>query len=247
MQAEKIEPADQELLLMKGVVYKNLDDYRNALKYFNRVTDNSLKREAYLEIGESYLQLGNRSKAMEFIKKAEKSGNRAAAKLLAGIYYDSGDTNKAINYYKKVIALDKKDVESMSKLGYIYKEKGDLPTALRYFQRCLKHISDHNEKSMIQDEVYYIKQNMPHSSAPASAPKAETSDSQEAIEEAEDLYEEGMYIIDDDPEEAKRLFQEVMKTVSKNNEFYKKASKALNKINAKEEQKQKDQKDGEEE
>ena len=245
--AEKIEPADQELLLMKGVVYKNLDDYRNALKYFNRVTDNSLKREAYLEIGESYLQLGNRSKAMEFIKKAEKSGNRAAAKLLAGIYYDSGDTNKAINYYKKVIALDKKDVESMSKLGYIYKEKGDLPTALRYFQRCLKHISDHNEKNMIQDEVYYIKQNMPHSSAPASAPKAETSDSQEAIEEAEDLYEEGMYIIDDDPEEAKRLFQEVMKTVSKNNEFYKKASKALNKINAKEEQKQKDQKDGEEE
>ncbi|MBQ4437550.1 zinc-ribbon domain-containing protein [bacterium] len=243
--AEKIDPADQDLLLMKGVVYKNLDDYRSALKYFNRVTDNSLKKDAYLEIGESYLQLGNRSKAMDYLKKAEKSGNRGAVKLLAGIYYESGDINKAINYYKKVLAGNKKDVDSMSKLGYIYKERGDLPTALRYFQRCLKNISDPNEKSMIQDEVYYIKQNMPQSSAPA--PKAaKEGDSEEAIEEAEDLYEEGLYVMDDDPEEAERLFQEVMKTVSKNNEFYKKAQKALNKINSRE-KKQEEQKAGEEE
>ena len=242
--AEKIDPADQDLLLMKGVIYKNLDDYRSALKYFNRVTNNSLKKDAYLEIGESYLQLGNRSKALDYLKKAEKSGNRDAVKLLAGIYYESGDINKAINYYKKVLAGNKKDVDSMSKLGYIYKERGDLPTALRYFQRCLKNISDPNEKSMIQDEVYYIKQNMPQSSAPA--PKAaKEGDSEEAVEEAEDLYEEGMYVIEDDPEEAERLFQEVMKTVSKNNEFYKKAQKALNKINSEERKKQEDQNAGE--
>jgi len=249
--AEKIDPSDQELLLMKGVVYKNLDDYRNALKYFNRVTDNSLKKEAYLEIGESYLQLGNRNKALDYLKKAEKSASRGAAKLLAGIFYESGDTNKAITYYKKVLASDKKDVDSMSKLGYIYKEKGDLPTALRYFQRALKHVSDHNEKSMIQDEVYYIKQNMPQAPAATSGAKpkaAKDSDSEEAIEEAEELYEDGMYVIDEDPEEAKRLFQEVMKTVSKNNEFYKKAQKALNKINAEESKKQKEeQKEDEEE
>lgn len=186
--AEKIDPADQELLLMKGVIYKNLDDYRSALRYFNKVTDKSLLKEAYLEIGESYSQLGSRGKAMEYLKKAEQSGNRAAVKLLAGIYYESGDINKAITYYKKVLAGDKKDVDSMSKLGYIYKERGDLPTALRYFQRCLKHISDHNERSMIQDEVYYIKQNMPQNeTAPSkkhSNPKAEEGeDEEDEIEE----------------------------------------------------------------
>ncbi len=241
--AEKIDPADQELLLMKGVVYKNLDDYRNALKYFNRVTDKSLKKEAYLEIGESYLQLNNRGKAMEYLKKAEKSGNRGAAKLIAGIYYDEGDINKAIIYYKKVLAYDKKDVDAMSKLAYIYKERGSLSEAVKYFKRCLKYTSDHNEKKMIENEIYYIKQSMPP--APASAPKAkpkakESDDPEDAVEEAEDLYEEGMYVIDEDPEEAKRLFQEVMKTVSKNNEFYKKALKALNKIEAGQEKKQKE-------
>ena len=238
--AEKIDPSDQELLLMKGVIYKNLDEYHNALKYFNKVTDKSLLKEAYLEIGESYRQLGKNAKAMEYLKKAEKSGNREAVKLLAGTFYESGDTNKAITYYKKVLANDKKDVDSMSKLGYIYKEKGDLPTALRYFQRALKHVSDYNEKSMIQDEVYYIKQNMPQSSSPSSN-AGKDGDSEEAVEEAEDLYEEGMYVIDEDPEEAKKLFQKVMKTVSKNNEFYKKAQKALNKINAEGEKKQKEE------
>ncbi len=251
--AEKLDPGDQDLMLMKGVVHKNLDEYQDAIRCFNKVTDKSLLKEAYLEIGESYLQLGKRSKAMDYLKKAERSGNRAAVKLLAGMYYDSGDTNKAINYYKKVLAGDRKDVDSMSKLGYIYKEKGSLAEALRYFKRCLKYVDNYNEKKMIEDEVYYIKQNLPPSSTKPSekpgrsqngtpASKAETEDPEEATEEAEDLYEEGMYVIDDDPEEAKRLFQEVMKTVSKNNKFYKKAAKALEKIES-EEKKRNEQKE----
>ena len=256
--AEKIEPGDQDLLLMKGIVHKNLDEYMDALKCFNRVTDRALLREAYLEIGESYLQLGKRAKALDYLKKAERSGNRAAVKLLAGIYYDSGDTNKAINYYKKVLAYDKKDVDSMSKLAYIYKEKGSLSEALRYFKRCLKYAGSYNEKKMIEDEIYYIKQSMPQSSAPAQkAAKSDSKgdsrgdtggDSEEANEEAEDLYEEAMYVIDDDPEEAKQLFQEIMKTVSKNNKFYKKAAKAIEKIEAEQKAKQKnDEKEDKEE
>ena len=238
--AEKIDSSDQDLLLMKGIVHKNLDEYMDALRCFNRVTDKSLLKEAYLEIGESYLQLGKRTKAMDYLKKAERSGSRAAVKLLAGMYYDSGDTNKAINYYKKVLLSDKKDVDSMSKLGYIYKEKGNLSEALRYFKRCLKYTGSYNEKKMIEDEIYYIKQSMPQSSSPApkAAKSASKEDSDEAVEEAEDLYEEGMYVIDEDPEEAKRLFQEVMKTVSKNNKFYKKSAKAIEKINAGQDKKQ---------
>ena len=196
------------------------------------------------------MQLGKRKEAMEYLKKAEKSGNRGAVKLLAGIYYESGDINKAINYYKKVLAGNKKDVDSMSKLGYIYKERGSYSEALKYFKRCLKYTSDYNEKKMIENELYYIKQNMPPAPASSSKakPKAKGSDSEEAIEEAEDLYEDGMFVIEEDPEEAKKLFQEVMKTVSKDNEFYKKAQKALNKINAEESKKQKEnEKEDEEE
>lgn len=186
--AEKIDPHDQDLLLMKGVIYKNLDDYRNALKYFNRVTNKSLKKEAYLEIGESYMQLGRRKEAMEYFKKAEKSGNHAAEKPIANMLYEDGKIDQAINYFKKVLRHDKNDLDAMSKLGYIYKERGSLSEALKYFKRCMKYTTDYNEKKMIEDEVYYIQQNLPKNTT-ANTEKKQEQPSEKA-EEAEETEED---------------------------------------------------------
>lgn len=185
--AEKIDPHDQDLLLMKGVIYKNLDDYRSALKYFNRVTNKSLKKEAYLEIGESYMQLGKRKEAMEYFKKAEKSGNSAAERQIAIMLYEDGQIDKAISYFKKVLRHDKNDIEAMRQLGYIYKEREELSKALSYFKLYLKKVTDYNEKKMIEDEVYYIQQNLPKNT-PATPEKkheqpSENVDETEAEEE----------------------------------------------------------------
>ena len=226
--AEKIDPTDQDLLLMKGVIYKNLDDYRNALKYFNRVTIKSLKKEAYLEIGESYLQLGKRKEALEYMKKAEKSGNRAAQKFIANILYENGKTDEAIAYFKKVLGHNKNDMDALRQLGYIYKEKGENAKALSYFKLYLKKVTDHNEREMIENDVYYLQQSLPQGK---SVQEAEIEEDQEALKEKiQDLYEDGKDLMEDDPEEAKRLFQEVMKLAPKGSEYFKKAFKAFNKI-----------------
>ena len=55
-------------------------------------------------------------------------------------------------------------------------------------------------------------------------------DQESLNERIQDLYEEGKDLREDDPEEAKKLFQEVMKIAPKGSEYYKKASKALNKL-----------------
>ena len=229
--AEKIDPNDQDLLLMKGVIYKNLDDYRNALKYFNKVTNKSLKREAYLEIGESYLQLGKRKDAMEYLKKAEKSGNRAAEKHIAAILYENGNIDQAISYFKKVLSHNKNDMDALRQLGYIYKERGENAKALYYFKLYLKKVTDHNEREMIENDVYYLQQSLPQGKP---VKEADLEEDQESLNERiEDLYEEGKDLMEDDPEEAKKLFQEVMKIAPKGNEYYKKAFKAFNKLNQK--------------
>jgi len=186
--AEKLDPQDQDLLLMKGIIYKNLDDYRNALKYFNRVTNKSLKKEAYLEIGESYMQLGKRKEAMSYFKKAEKSGNHAADKQIALILYEEGKTDQAINYFKKVLRHDKNDIEAMRQLGYIYKEREEFSKALAYFKLYLKKVTDYNEKKMIEDEVYYIQQNLPKNTAPSHENKQKIQ--KENVDEPEDEIEE---------------------------------------------------------
>ena len=253
--AEKIDPTDQDLLLMKGVVYKNLDDYRNAIKYFNKVTDKALKKEAYLEIGESYWQLNNPKKALQYLQKALQSGNRDAEKLIASIFYDSGEINKSIIYYKRALKHNKNDAESLRKLGYIYKEREEISKAISYFRRYLKTIHDSNEKRMIEDEIYFLQQNLPQQ------PQVNTNVQRkevEADEEGEDmneensesgqnndenddnaeseaksikeLYEQATSLKNEDPEKAKHLFKEILKTTQKEDEYYKKAFKALEQL-----------------
>lgn len=236
--AEKIDSTDQQLMLMKGIIYKNLDDYRSALASFRKVTKSSLIREAYLEIGESYLQLNRTKEALSYFKKAENSGNRFAHKHLARIYYETGKIDQAVTYYRKALRADKNDMVAMRQLGYIYKEKQEWARALSYFKMYQRKISDVAEKSMIDEEVYFLEQNLPKGAPARVAESVEELDENdvEAINErAKELYIEGRALREEDPDTARERFREVMRIVPKTNEYYKKAFKAFNRLNRAEE------------
>ncbi len=232
--AEKIDPADQQLMLIKGIIYKNLDDYRSALAYFRKVTDNSLIKEAYLEIGESYLQLNRVDDAMKYFKKAENSGNKFAHKHLARIYYESGKLDQAVTYYRKALRADKNDTTAMRQLGYIYKEKQEWGKALSYLKMYQKRINDAAEKKMIDEEVYFLEKNLPQGRPvhiAESLNELDENDADAINERAKELYIEGRALRDEDPETARDRFREVMKIVPQTNEYHKKAFKAFNKLN----------------
>jgi len=232
--AEKIDPSDQQLMLMKGIIYKNLDDYRSALAYFRKVTNKSFIKEAYLEIGESYLQLNRVDDAMKYFKKAENSGNKLAHKHLARIYYESGKLDQAVTYYRKALRADKNDTTAMRQLGYIYKEKQEWSKALSYLKMYQKRINDAAEKKMIDEEVYFLEKNLPQGRPvhiAESLNELDENDSEAINERAKELYIEGRALRDEDPETARDRFREVMKIVPKTNEYYKKAFKAFNKLN----------------
>lgn len=234
--AEKIDSSDQELMLMKGIVYRNLEDFRSALQYFRKVTDNSLKKEAYLEIGECYLQLNNQNEAMKYFRRAEASGNKLANKHLARIYYESGKLDTAVSYYRKALRADKNDIVAMKQLGYIYKEKQEWGKSLSYLKMYLKRITDPSERNMIQDEVFYLEKNLPQGQIVKNTddPNELEGDDAAALEErAKELYIEGRALRQEDPDTAREKFREIMKIVPKTSDYYKKAFKAFNKINSK--------------
>ncbi|HNW82505.1 MAG TPA: tetratricopeptide repeat protein [bacterium] len=233
--AEKIDSSDQELMLMKGIVYRNLEDFRSALQYFRKVSDNSLRKEAYLEIGECYLQLNNQNEAMKYFRKAEASGNKLANKHLAMIYYESGKLDTAVSYYRKALRADKNDIIAMKQLGYIYKEKQEWGKALSYLKMYLKRITDPYEKRMITDEVFYLEKNMPHGQVVKNTDDPNEIDSDDAVaieERAKELYIEGRALRQEDPKTAREKFREIMSIVPKTSEYYKKAFKAFNKLNS---------------
>lgn len=231
--AEKIDPSDQELMLMKGIVYKNIDDFRSALAYFRKVTKKSLLKEAYLEIGESYLQLNRAKDAMKYFKKAESSGNKLAHKHLASIYYESGQLELAVTYYRKALRADKEDTVAMRQLGYMYKEKKEWSKALSYFKMYQKRINDPYEKKMIEEEVYFLQKNLPQGQPVNIAEtlgELDENDVDAINERAKELYIEGRALRDEDPDLARDKFREVMKIVPKDNPYYKKAFKAFGKL-----------------
>lgn len=235
--AEKIDSADQELMLMKGIVYRNLEDFKSALQYFRKVTDNTLRKEAYLEIGECYLQLNNQNEAMKYFKRAEASGNRLANKHLARIYYETGKLDTAVSYYRKALRADKNDITAMKQLGYIYKEKQEWGKALSYLKMYLKRVTDPYEKRMINDEVFYLEKNLPKGQVVKNTedPNELDSDDAEALEErAKELYIEGRALRQENPDVAREKFREIMRIVPKNSTYYKKAFKAFNKMSSEE-------------
>jgi len=231
--AEKIDSNNQELMLMKGIVYKNIDDYRSALKYFRKVKSKKLRKEAYLEIGESYLELNRPQRALSYFKKAQRSGNKFANKHLARIYYEAGNLNKAVTYYKKSLAADSSDSVALRQLGYIYKEKKNLGKSLSYFNRYLKNVNDPYEKKMIEDEIFFLKKSMPSGRQVIKTEGfegMEQKDVEAVLERAKELYVEGRALRNEDPEAARQKLREVMKIVPKGSRYYQKAFRAFKKL-----------------
>lgn len=231
--AEKIDSSNQELMLMKGIVYKNIDDYRSALKYFRKVKSKRLRKEAYLEIGESYLELNRPREALSYFKKAQSSGNQFASKHLARIYYEAGDLNKAITYYKKSLAADSSDPVALKQLGYIYKEKKNWARSLSYLKRYLKNVNDPYEKKMIEDEIFFLRKSVPSGQQVVKTEGfegMEQRDVEAVLERAKELYIEGRALRNEDPDAARQKFREVMKIVPKGNRYYQKAFKAFKKL-----------------
>ncbi|HDT11654.1 MAG TPA: tetratricopeptide repeat protein, partial [bacterium] len=230
--AENIDNKDESLMLLKGIVYKNLDDYRNALVYFRRVKSPVLRKEAYLEIGETYMQVNNTKEALKYFRLAEKNGNPNAHKYLAKIYYEMGKIDTAIQYYRKSLRVDKNDVRALRQLGYIYKEKGEYPRSIAYFNRYLKLITDHHEKEMIRDEIFFLNRNMTEAQKSRIVEDDTLEmDEEEINERAKELYLEGRALRIEDPELAREKFREVMKMVPKDNEYYQKSFRSFNRLN----------------
>lgn len=233
--AEKIEPSNQSLLLVKGIIHKNLDDYREALNYFKKITSKNLLREAYFEIGESFLQLDKRNDALKYLLLADKNGNKEAAFRIGDIYYEKGQLDKALAFFKKTVRNDKTNLEALKKIGYIYKEREEAAKALPYFNAYIKKVDDPYEKRMVEDEVYHIKQSMPQGRQMknVTVEELEGNDPDAQEERAKDLYNEAKVLKDEDPKAAVDRLNEIMKILPKTNEYYKKAFKLFNEINAK--------------
>ena len=115
--------------------------------------------------GLTYLKLGQKEDAMEYLKKFKKKEDvlwYACQATIGDLYDEQGDESKAISYYEK--ACKSKDPFftpiTLFKLGQMYERKGDWKKALESYETIEKNFYNEYNKMSIAQYVERAKANV---------------------------------------------------------------------------------------
>lgn len=165
LEAEKLlksidsNPSQQiaEILLMKAIICRHKDDLNESLELATQCLNLLEKSGGKLDIsrvyyllGEINLYQGNSSKGLSYGQKSlqiqkeldNKVGIAMSLSLMGMSYYTKGDFEQALKLGKQSLLIREMDVlskiEVLNMLAGIYRNRGELSRALRYYNRTIK-------------------------------------------------------------------------------------------------------------
>ena len=142
-----------------GVLYYNLDDWQNSLKFLNGAhaiftSLRSLRDVAreLINIGNVYYRQGLMSKAVEYYEQAlsidrsikDRSGEAIALNNIGLVYDSTDEVRKALEYYEQALQIsgeigDKgQQAHTLINMGLIYADLGDHSKALTHYDGALQ-------------------------------------------------------------------------------------------------------------
>jgi len=155
---------DQEISLRVGLYEYGNKQYKNAIDYLTKVTDQKqITTEALVALGDSYNKLQDCKQAIIYFERVRASNPPASVsanilKPLAECYEKGGDKAKAANAYSAYTALPNvKDAEASYLKAYL-REDTDLPGAIKMYEANTKEYPrDH--RSFMRLGLLYAKDN----------------------------------------------------------------------------------------
>lgn len=134
---------NRKLLLEKGRVSEALNDYNDALKYFNEVLKgpkNGIYYLALVSIAKIDVNMGNNKEAINIcnsIKGLNKNLDTDIYQVMGNIYEETKDYNKARKYYLKNVDSIKnyKKDKALFSLGQLEYKLDNYDKALEYFKK----------------------------------------------------------------------------------------------------------------
>jgi tetratricopeptide (TPR) repeat protein len=127
-----------------GYIMNENKNYQKAIDYELAALklDNDYA-EAYNELAYAYSRLNQKSKALDSYLKAHNLNPKSAlyAANVADMYYGESEVknlDKAIEYYKKSLAIDNKSAESNFNIGWVLNEKQNYTEAKPYLYKAVE-------------------------------------------------------------------------------------------------------------
>lgn len=120
-----------------GILYENIDDYHNAIKYYTKAIDKG-NITAVNNLGSVYFKLKDYYMAEKYFTSAVHLNNCSAMYNLAFLYHVLFKAKKSINYMKLaekyyLMAIKNNDTCAIYKLGCLYNSIKKYIISRKYF------------------------------------------------------------------------------------------------------------------
>ncbi len=159
--AKGVDSVNVERTFIDGCKYLALDDYDNAIKYFNEVLKMDPNNDASLyQLATIYFKYSKYTEALEYAKNAAriKPGN-IEYQLLYGDILNYGNTwSKAAEVYENVLKQTPENQDVYFRLAYSYEKAGDINKSISTLKR-LEKLTGPDEQLLIElQRLYNINQ-----------------------------------------------------------------------------------------
>jgi tetratricopeptide (TPR) repeat protein len=129
LEALKIDTANNRLMNELGMTYSAMNDEKTAVKYYEMAMEKGYKVDNnFVEnLSNSYIAAGMPQKGMEMLLKLleKRPGDIDLLNNVANNYYTLGNYKEAINYWDKVLYLDREEARALYMIGMSYIKMGD--------------------------------------------------------------------------------------------------------------------------
>lgn len=149
MQADEYAKKEPLYKILAGDSLKILKQYSSAVRYYEDAINNAaknkkmkdkVKQKAYIGLAESYAEINNKEKALEYADKSIREyGKDYRGHYIKGFVLQKDNPSEAIEEYKKSLEVDKKQYNSYVKLIRLYKDKGDIGNAINTYKEAIDY------------------------------------------------------------------------------------------------------------
>ena len=143
---EEMENYKQYMILSsEGAGAENRMEYEEAIDCYTKAT--VYNKKAYYELGDIYLEMGNKQKALEYYEIAYEKGYFDAAFNIGKIYSDENDVKKSLEWYAEGAERNSDNSQlEFGKRAYYY---GNIEEAKKWFEKAVN-----NSESAVP--MYYL-------------------------------------------------------------------------------------------
>jgi tetratricopeptide (TPR) repeat protein len=151
-----IDPEYTEAYVALALLYTAKEDHDAAAVWYEKALELKLNHKGLYGLGMIHLSKKDYDAAIAYFEKAveRKPDYAAAYRMLGDTYVAKKDVDKAIESYKSAVAIQPNHITNY-RLGLLYADLKDYPTAIKYYQQALVYDARHAETYLWLGQAYY--------------------------------------------------------------------------------------------